>query len=151
MKNGPIPEKYATYALGPIEITMPDIEILFSELLKQIYGFQVIHEENHVKLLENCEGGHGGQVILWKIASPRRREKAMVWCTMWHFVFMMMKQLKYWENRYNQIGIFHSGLVDRFYFGALYARISGILIELSTDGPGFETPEEPYVSIWEKA
>ena len=29
-----------------------------------------------------------------------------------------------------------SGLVDRFFFEALYARIGDILIEISTDGPG---------------
>ena len=51
-------------------------------------------------------------------------------------------------RKYKQIGIGNSGLVDRFYFGALYARIGHILIELSTDGPGF-MDDEPYETLGE--
>jgi glyoxalase family protein len=39
-------------------------------------------------------------------------------------------------------------VVERFYFKALYARIGHILIELSTDGPGF-TGDEPYETLGE--
>ena len=42
----------------------------------------------------------------------------------------------------------HSGHVDRFYFEALYTRIGHILIELSTDGPGF-MGDEPYETLGE--
>ena len=38
--------------------------------------------------------------------------------------------------------------MDRFYFEALYARIGHILIELSTDGPGF-MQDEPYETLGE--
>ncbi|PTG35690.1 ring-cleaving dioxygenase, partial [Staphylococcus capitis] len=50
--------------------------------------------------------------------------------------------------KYTGLGIGNSGLVDRFYFEALYARIGHILIDLSTDGPGF-MGDEPYVPLGE--
>ena len=46
------------------------------------------------------------------------------------------------------MGMQHSGHVDRFYFEALYTRVGHILIELSTDGPGFMT-DEPYETLGE--
>ncbi len=52
-------------------------------------------------------------------------------------------------HKYNDIGIPHSGLVDRFYFEALYARLGHILLEISTDGPGF-MEDEPYETLGEK-
>lgn len=37
----------------------------------------------------------------------------------------------------------NSGFVDRFYFRSLYFREpNGILFELATDGPGFDTDED---------
>lgn len=53
-----------------------------------------------------------------------------------------------WLEKYEQYGIGNSGLVDRFYFEALYARIGHILIEVSTDGPGF-MGDEPYETLGE--
>ncbi|SUM34901.1 dioxygenase [Staphylococcus gallinarum] len=53
-----------------------------------------------------------------------------------------------WEEKYKEVGIGNSGLVDRFYFEALYARIGHILIEVSTDGPGF-MGDEPYETLGE--
>src|SRR5699024_11737320 len=57
------------------------------------------------------------------------------------------KAIKAWEEKYNQLEMRHSGLVDRFYFEALYTRVGHILIEVSTDGPGFidERSEEHRV------
>src|SRR5699024_3950665 len=53
-----------------------------------------------------------------------------------------------WLEKYEQYGIGNSGLVDRFYFEALYARIGHILIEVSSDGPGF-MGDEPYERLGE--
>ena len=57
--------------------------------------------------------------------------------------------LKAWEEKYNKLEMGHSGLVDRFYFEALYTRVGHILIELSTDGPGFITERDPYDKLGE--
>lgn len=62
-----------------------------------------------------------------------------------------MEELASWNEFYDEKGFNNSGLVDRFYFGALYARIyPQILIELSTDGPGFIDHQESYEVLGEK-
>ena len=41
------------------------------------------------------------------------------------------------------MGLRTSGFVDRFYFKSIYFRISnGILFEIATDGPGFDSDED---------
>ena len=43
-----------------------------------------------------------------------------------------------------------SGLVDRYFFESLYARVAPqILFEFATDGPGF-MGDEPYETLGEK-
>ncbi len=51
-------------------------------------------------------------------------------------------ELRTWIDRITKAGFQNSGFVDRFYFRSLYFReLNGILFELSTDGPGFDTDE----------
>jgi glyoxalase family protein len=53
-----------------------------------------------------------------------------------------------WEKHLNEMGIRHSGQVDRYYFRSLYFRSlyfrepNGILFEIATDGPGFGVDED---------
>src|SRR5690625_7844242 len=57
------------------------------------------------------------------------------------------RAIKEWEEKYNNLEMKHSGLVNRFYFEALYTRIGHILIEISTDGPGFIDEQESYEKL----
>ena len=53
------------------------------------------------------------------------------------------EELKQWVERVRNYSFPNSGFVDRFYFRSLYFReANGILFELATDGPGFDTDEE---------
>ncbi|KAF4323907.1 hypothetical protein G195_001860 [Phytophthora kernoviae 00238/432] len=53
------------------------------------------------------------------------------------------EELKQWVERVHNFRFPNSGFVDRFYFRSLYFREpNGILFELATDGPGFDTDEE---------
>lgn len=145
-KNGPVPEDKAIYGLGPIEIRVSYFED-FKKALINIFGMKPILEEEDVTLLNVGEGGHGGQVILRKDDStPSKQGYGQV-----HHVSFRVKDhdaLEAWKEKYEAMGMRHSGLVDRFYFEALYTRIGHILIELSTDGPGF-MGDEPYESLGE--
>ena len=62
---GPVPKEHAIYGLGPIEIHMRHKQV-FQEWLEKLFGFRVITEENERTLLEVGEGGHGGQIHLFK-------------------------------------------------------------------------------------
>lgn len=145
-KNGPVPEDKAIYGLGPIEITVSYFED-FKQALQDIYGMIPIAEADDVTLFEVGAGGNGGQVILRNDEGKAGRQG---YGEVHHVSFRVENHevIKKWEEKYNQIGIGHSGNVDRFYFEALYARIGHILIELSTDGPGF-MDDEPYETLGE--
>lgn len=145
-KNGPVPEDKAIYALGPIEVTVSYFDD-FIQILQDIYDFKVKEKEADVAVLEVGQGGNGGQMIL------RRDEKSEIERQgngAVHHVSFRVKDheaIKAWEDKYNKLEMGHSGLVDRFYFEALYARVGHILIELSTDGPGFIDHQETYEEL----
>ncbi|WP_432369109.1 ring-cleaving dioxygenase MhqE [Staphylococcus chromogenes] len=145
-KNGPVPEDKAIYGLGPIEITVSYYEE-FKQTLTELYGMKPIIEEEDVTLLEVGKGGNGGQVILRKDLGTEARQG---YGEVHHVSFRVEddEAIQNWLERYTELGVHNSGLIDRFFFKALYARIGHILIELSTDGPGF-MGDEPYETLGE--
>ncbi|WP_462421834.1 ring-cleaving dioxygenase [Salinicoccus sp. Marseille-QA3877] len=145
-KNGPVPEDKAIYGLGPIEITVSYYDD-FKQVLTSIYDMKPIIEEDDVTVFEVGAGGNGGQVILRKDETKQGQQG---YGEVHHVSFRVEDHaaIKAWEEKYNELGVGHSGNVDRFYFEALYARVGHILIELSTDGPGF-MGDEPYETLGE--
>ncbi|SDL06667.1 ring-cleaving dioxygenase [Lacicoccus qingdaonensis] len=145
-KNGPVPEDKAIYGLGPIEITISYLD-KFVENLTGIYNMKPVVEEEDIVVLDVGEGGNGGQVIVRKDGSQSARQG---YGEVHHVSFRVKdhEAIKKWEENYNELGLSHSGNVDRFYFEALYSRVGHILIELSTDGPGF-MGDEPYETLGE--
>ncbi|MQH48765.1 ring-cleaving dioxygenase, partial [Escherichia coli] len=101
-----------------------------------------------VALLEVGEGGNGGQGILIKDdKGPAARQG---YGEVHHVSFRVKDHdaIEAWATKYKEVGINNSGIVNRFYFEALYARVGHILIEISTDGPGF-MEDEPYETLGE--
>ena len=145
-KNGPVPEDKAIYGLGPIEITISYLD-KFVENLTGIYNMKPVVEEEDIVVLDVGEGGNGGQVIVRKDGSQSARQG---YGEVHHVSFRVKdhEAIKKWEEKYNEMGLSHSGNVDRFYFEALYSRVGHILMELSTDGPGF-MGDEPYETLGE--
>lgn len=146
-QNGPVPTDKAIYGLGPIEITVSYYED-FKNYLMQIYDMHVLETSDNYSILEVGLGGHGGQVILRQ--DTESRQAIQGYGQVHHVSFRVKdsKAIQEWADKYESLGILSSGLVDRFYFQALYARIGHILIEISTDGPGFAT-DEPYETLGE--
>jgi glyoxalase family protein len=69
-----------------------------------------------------------------------------------HVAFRTPDEEQYhaWTRRLTELGVPHSGEIDRFYFRSLYFREpNGILFEIATDGPGFAT-DEPMATLGEK-
>lgn len=140
-KNGPVPEEYAINGLGPVEITISYFED-FKLALERIYDFKTVWESDSEALLEVGAGGHGGQVYL--IKDEEHGTGIQGYGEVHHVAFRVADReaIERWVERYRELGIVQSGHVDRFYFEAVYARIGHILIELSTDGPGFMVDED---------
>ena len=145
-KNGPVPTDKAIYGLVPVEITVSYFDD-FKNILEDVYGMKQVYEEENLALIETGEGGNGGQIIL---KSDQTKQARQGYGEVHHVSFRVKDHdaLKEWEARYDELGMGHSGNVDRFYFEALYTRIGDILIELSTDGPGF-MDDEPYETLGE--
>ena len=145
-KNGPVPEDKAIYGLGPIEITVSYYDE-FIQVMEQVFGFSVKSKDETVAVLEVGQGGNGGQMILRKDETSTVESQG--YGTVHHVAFRVKDTdaIKAWEEKYNQLQLGHSGLVDRFYFEALYTRVGHILIELSTDGPGFIDHQESYEEL----
>ncbi|GAB6670579.1 VOC family protein [Streptococcus uberis] len=147
-QNGPVPTDKAIYGLGPIEMTVSYYED-FKHYLMTIYGMRILESGDDYSLLEIGQGGHGGQVILRRDETSRQ---AIQGYGEVHHVSFRVKDshaIKTWADKYESLGIMSSGLVDRFYFEALYSRVGHILIEISTDGPGFAT-DESYEYLGER-
>ncbi|EUJ52556.1 glyoxalase family protein [Listeria fleischmannii FSL S10-1203] len=148
-KNGPVPEKYAIYGLGPVYLTVVSLENM-DAVLKAILGFRFVKEENGLHLYEVGEGGNGAQVIV-----EERTDIGMAmqgYGGVHHVAFRVENhdELLKWVERMETFQAPNSGYVNRFYFESLYVPVSQqILFEFATDGPGF-TSDEPYETLGEK-
>ncbi|WP_027964855.1 ring-cleaving dioxygenase [Halalkalibacillus halophilus] len=140
--------KHGIIGLGPIHLTVPEIEPT-EQVLLEVMGFKRIGEYKHyqterdVVVYETGEGGTGAELHVHERTDlpPERLGRGGV-----HHVAFRVKdqeELYKWLDRLNEARLGNSGYVDRFYFKSLYFREpNGILFELATDGPGFATDEE---------
>lgn len=143
----PVPSEYAIHGLGPVEITVSYFEF-FKDNIINLYGFEVIAEEEKASLLEIGEGGNGAQLIIIEDESQPSAEQGTGEV---HHIALRVdnrEALKAWEKQYEEMNLKHSGYKERYYFGAVYVRLCHILFELSSDEPGF-TIDEPYETLGE--
>lgn len=113
-----------------------------------LYGFEVVTEEEDAVLLEIDEGGNGTQLI---VRHDEESPNAVEGIGEVHHIALRVdnrEALKAWEELYEKNNFNHSGYKERYYFGAVYVRIGRILFELSSDDPGF-TVDEPYETLGE--
>jgi glyoxalase family protein len=149
-KNGPVPEEFGIYGLGPILIRVSSVDRM-AETLEKVMDMKKIAHEGSLHLFEMGEGGNGARVILEAstILPPARQGYGSVH----HVAFRVedKEALDFWTDRLTQHGLANSGFVDRFYFKSLYARAyPGVLFEWATDGPGFIDHQESYEELGEK-
>lgn len=146
--NGPVPNEYAIYGLGPIHFEVRDMQAM-EATLKTVMGMRKTAEEEGSILFEMGEGGNGAGVVVTKKDGPSAFQG---YGAVHHVAFRIedKDELQEWIKRLNQFKAGHSGLVDRFYFQSLYTRLhKGILFEFATEGPGFIDDEEPYETLGE--
>ncbi|MET3938030.1 glyoxalase family protein [Paenibacillus sp. PvP094] len=147
--QSPIPAEYGIVGLGPVHLTVQDAS-LTAAVLTELLGFRqkgtypaFVAGQPDVLVFESGEGGSGSEVHVEErndlpIERPGRG-------SVHHVAFRVdnEEELKQWVDRVRNFSSPNSGFVDRFYFRSLYFReANGILFELATDGPGFDTDEE---------
>lgn len=144
--NGPIPSHYAIYGLGPAQLTVAEKERT-AKVLTGIMGFRETRtfqqDGREVTVYEVGEGGTGAEVHLIEDNDhPKERPGRG---SVHHVAFRVdtEKELRKWIEIIKKARIPNSGFVERYYFRSLYFREpNGILFELATDGPGFESDED---------
>lgn len=148
-QKGPIPLEYAITGLGPIFIRVANIDY-FKEVLEKVLLFRETAKDGSFHLFEMGEGGNGASVIVEY--NPILPPAIQGYGTVHHAAFRVDDRtiLEEWMKRMEGFGFPTSGLVDRYFFESLYARVAPqILFEFATDGPGF-MGDEPYETLGEK-
>lgn len=148
-EKSPVPIENGIRGLGPIRLTVPNAEPTV-QILKEWMGFEQIGSyasadegQPDILIFETGEGGTGAEVHLEeRMDLPRER---LGRGGVHHVAFRVENEveLRKWIDRIQSAGIPNSGFVDRFYFRSLYFREpNGLLFEIATDGPGFDTDED---------
>ncbi|MBA2176010.1 ring-cleaving dioxygenase [Halobacillus locisalis] len=146
-ENSDIPAVFQILGLGPVKLTVRYLEPT-AQVLTELMGYrevgQYTFEGNEIHVFETFEGGLDTEIHVEqrKDLPEERQGRGGVH----HVAFRVEseEELKKWVEHIEQDGFETSGFVDRFYFRSLYFREpNGILFEFATDGPGFDTDEDP--------
>jgi glyoxalase family protein len=148
-----VPAGHQIRGLGPITISVPRLEptdLVLTRVLEMRKVREYVEGEAAVHVYEMGPGGPGAEfhVSVEPHLPPAQQGAGGVH----HVAFRTpdVEQYQKWAERLASIRLPSSGPVDRFYFRSLYFREpNGILIEIATDGPGFDV-DEPMETLGEK-
>ena len=147
-ERSPVPAAHQVRGLGPILISVPDLERT-DMVLQQVMHLRPVREYPHperadhrVRVYEMGSGGPGAELHVAGQSDlpPARQGAGGV-----HHVAFRTADADYeaWADRLNTMGVPNSGKVDRYWFRSLYFREpNGILFEIASDGPGFAVDED---------
>lgn len=148
-ERSPVPAAHQVRGLGPITISVPELTPT-ARALERILGFRPVREYPHpddprqrVHVFEM--GGGGPHAELHVAVQPGLPPARLGAGGVHHVAFRTPNEAEYhaWTARLGELGVPHSGEVDRYYFRSLYFREpNGILFEIATDGPGFAVDED---------
>lgn len=158
-ERSPIPVKHQIRGLGPIVLSVPDLELTELILLKVLnmtsdrtYQRRMSDGSSGESSVQVYRFGEGGAAAELHVAvEPKLRQARQGAGGVHHVAFRVPTFEAYdaWNARLSQFRIPSSGPVDRFYFRSLYFREpNGILFELATDEPGFSA-DEPLETMGE--
>lgn len=143
-----VPQNVGVTGLGPVKLTVRHAEPT-AGVLTELMGFRQkgqypshMQGQPDIIVFETGEGGSGAEIHLEERNDlpPERLGRGGVH----HVAFRVENddELRKWIKHIRAARFPNSGFVDRFYFKSLYFREpNGILFELATDGPGFDTDE----------
>ncbi len=147
--ESPVPAEYQIRGLGPIMLSVPNLEAT-DAILQKLMGMHHVREytrtdadETKIHVYEMADGGPHAELHV--AVEPDLESARQGAGGVHHVAFRTPDENEYnaWANRLNSIGIPNSGKVDRYYFKSLYFREpNGILFEIATDGPGFDVDED---------
>ncbi len=151
-----VPLEVAIRGFYAVALSVPRLEP-FEPIFAQLMNFEKVttlpsldDPEDQVSIYAMDGGGPGKEVHVTEQRNAPRA--APGYGGVHHVAFRMRDEAERdaWINKLNELGVRHSGVVERYYFQSVYFRISnGILFELATDEPGFSV-DEPIESLGER-
>jgi glyoxalase family protein len=148
-----VPTEHQIRGLGPIVLTVRDLAAIEQVLVGAMNMRRVRDYAAHGADIHVFAMGEGGPAAELHVIEARDVPMARQGAGgVHHVAFRTPDEAQYhgWTQRLSELGIRHSGEIDRFYFRSLYFREpNGILFEIATDGPGFAT-DEPMATLGEK-
>ncbi|MEK3722956.1 ring-cleaving dioxygenase [Paenibacillus sp. FSL H8-0034] len=152
--QSPVPAEFSIIGLGPVKLTVrkPDSTLAALKLIgftEKIRIPALVKGQEDIIVMQVGAGGSGAEVQV----EPRSdlSVAALGKGGVHHVAFRVedKEELLSWIEVLNKAGLRNSGFVERYYFRSLYFREpNGILFELATDGPGFDT-DEPFETLGE--
>jgi glyoxalase family protein len=144
--ESPVPAEKQIRGLGPIVMSVPDLEPTDS-VLTRVMGMNHSREYQHDGLAVHVYSmkGDGPHAELHVAVAPDHPRARLGAGGVHHVAFRTPTESEYhaWTERLNSFGVRNSGEIDRYYFRSLYFREPGhVLFEIATDGPGFAVDED---------
>jgi glyoxalase family protein len=162
--KSPVPEEHQIRGLGPITLSVPELELtdrILTEVLAMRKGRSIEIRRKDEQGRETLDGaaqvqvyalGPDGPAAELHVAVEPGLQRARQGAGGVHHVAFRTtaEDFPAWVGRLAQLGVPSSGPVNRYYFQSLYFREpNGILFEIATDEPGF-TADEPLDRLGEK-
>ena len=148
-----VPAEHQVRGLGPIVLTVRNLARTASVLTEVMNMRRVRDYAAHGAQIHVFAMGEGGPAAELHVLEDKESAMAGQGAgAVHHVAFRTPDDAQYhaWTQRLSELGIRHSGEIDRFYFRSLYFREpNGILFEIATDGPGFAA-DEPMESLGER-
>jgi glyoxalase family protein len=143
-----VPAEYQIRGLGPIMISVPDLEPT-ALVLQHVMGMREVRQYPHPEVAAHTvhvfEMGQGGPSAELHVVVQPGFPVAQSGAGGVHHVAFRTSDNNYeaWAERLRSMRIPNSGKVDRYWFKSLYFREpNGILFEIASDGPGFAVDED---------
>lgn len=151
--RSPVPSGHQIRGLGPVTLSVASLDAT-AAILTGVMGMRAERRYRHdgaeVHVFAMGEGGASAELhVAVEPHLPRAQQGAG---GVHHVAFRTpdIEQYRAWNERLREMRVASSGPVDRHYFRSLYFREpAGILFEIATDGPGFDT-DEPMDSLGER-
>lgn len=150
-----VPEQHQVRGLGPITISVPDLDPsdrFLTDVMAMRQARRYTAADAPTVAVHVYEMGEGGPAAELHVRVEPDQPQAHPGAGGVHHVAFRVRDDEYdgWVERLQRLRIPSSGPVDRFYFRSLYTREpNGILYEIATDGPGFAT-DEPLEALGER-
>ena len=144
-----IPDQHLLRGFYAVVLSTPDFHQLQSILTTGLQ-FTLVEERKWIdgqtplqRYHTQPEGGPGSEV--WVLEEPGKAPAQLGAGGVHHVAFRVKNQQEQtaWRNHLGKLGIHATRVIDRFWFKSIYFRVTrGILIEIATDGPGFDVDED---------